>query len=213
MKVVLFFSLLCLALAPRLTVSTGEVEKIDDLGSDEVLAAARVVVSRLNEMSNSVYKTVLVDVIKGTEQVVAGYKYVLTVLVGRSIDCKKDEDSEDCHIDGTSLETWTATVVAHLWLSPQYEVTDLAKTEPPQEGENRHTSHKVGAPVPLEDLHDQYVTEAAQVAVTELNKMSNSLFKSVLVTVVDGTAQVRQWMHCIVTKGGFHRWWMGSGIL
>jgi hypothetical protein len=84
MKVVLFFSLLCLALAPRLTVSTGEVEKIDDLGSDEVLAAARVVVSRLNEMSNSVYKTVLVDVIKGTEQVSMGSReQLLYTCVGR----------------------------------------------------------------------------------------------------------------------------------
>ena len=56
----------------------GGVEEIDDLRSKEVLSAAQAAVDCLNEpavdcpnndASNSVYKTLLVDVIDGTQQV------------------------------------------------------------------------------------------------------------------------------------------------
>ena len=48
----------------------------------------------------------------------------------------------------------------------------------------------VGAPIPLEDFKEQYAVAAAQFAVQELNKMSNSLMKLVLVGISDGTVQV-----------------------
>ena len=48
----------------------------------------------------------------------------------------------------------------------------------------------VGAPVPLQVSKDRYALAAAQFAVQELNKMSNSLMKLVLVEISDGTVQV-----------------------
>ena len=69
MKAPLRLCLLSLIVAPLWAVIPGGVEKIDDLGSKEVLAAARAAVCRLNEMSDSIYETLLVDVTDGTEQV------------------------------------------------------------------------------------------------------------------------------------------------
>ena len=48
----------------------------------------------------------------------------------------------------------------------------------------------VGAPRPLKNLNDPYVQKAAQFAVSEMNKQSNSLNKMVLVKVESGTVQV-----------------------
>ena len=49
----------------------------------------------------------------------------------------------------------------------------------------------VGAPRPLKNLNDPYVQNAAQFAVSEMNKQSNSLNKVVLIKVESGTVQVR----------------------
>jgi len=48
----------------------------------------------------------------------------------------------------------------------------------------------LGSPDPLNDLNDPYVQKAAQFAVSEMSKRSNSLNKLVLVEVVGGTMQV-----------------------
>ena len=48
----------------------------------------------------------------------------------------------------------------------------------------------MGAPVPVEDVQDPDILAAADVAVTELNKRSNSLYKMVLMEVLEGTVQV-----------------------
>lgn len=81
-------------------------------------------------------------------------------------------------------------VLHHPWYSPEYEILDLEKTDTAQLNHLSHSSGKVGAPVVLEDVHDEYVLAAAEAAVSELNKRSNSLFKTVLVEVLHGTAQV-----------------------
>ena len=69
LKLVFLVSLLCAVVAPLSADLPGGVRKIDDLESEEVQAAARAVVTRLNQISNSVYKTVLVRVTAGTVQV------------------------------------------------------------------------------------------------------------------------------------------------
>ena len=69
LKLVFLVSLLCAVVAPLSADLLGGVRKIDDLESEEVQAAARAVVTRLNQISNSVYKTVLVRVTAGTVQV------------------------------------------------------------------------------------------------------------------------------------------------
>ena len=65
-----FALLLFLAvMAPNWAVSPGGMEEIDDLESDEVLAAANAAVSRVDADTNSIYKTLLVAVTDGTLQV------------------------------------------------------------------------------------------------------------------------------------------------
>ena len=72
-------------------------------------------------------------------------------------------------------------------------MTGLERTEPgereEEEGEDRHI---VGGTVSLRDSRDEYVVGAAEAAVTELNRKSNALFKTVLVDIVDSTSQVSQ---------------------
>ena len=66
-------------------------------------------------------------------------------------------------------------------------MTGLERTEP---GEEEEGEDIVGGTVPLRDSRDEYVVGAAEAAVTELNRKSNALFKTVLVDIVDGTSQV-----------------------
>lgn len=70
MKLVLFSALLsAVVVSLSANGNLGGVEKIQDLGSDEIQAAARAAVSRLNEISDSEFKKVLVKVTEGTVQV------------------------------------------------------------------------------------------------------------------------------------------------
>ena len=85
------------------------------------------------------------------------------------------------------LQTLTATVVYHPWYTPVYEIVSIEAAEA-----GTQYSRKVGAPETLKDLHDSYVVGAAEVAVTELNRRSNSLYKLVLIEVLHGTSQVRR---------------------
>ena len=59
-----------------------------------------------------------------------------------------------------------------------------------REKEQQEEDHMAGAPVPLQDLHDESVLAAAEAVVSELNKKSNAIFKTVLVEILDGTSQV-----------------------
>ena len=58
---------------------------------------------------------------------------------------------------------------------------------------------QLGAPEPLKNLNDPYVQKAAQFAVSEMSKRSNSINKLVLVEVDGGTMQVsnKSWLHSI----------------
>lgn len=47
-----------------------------------------------------------------------------------------------------------------------------------------------GAPETIQDLTSEEVLNAAQAAVKELNRRSNSMFKTVMVKVTQGTFQV-----------------------
>lgn len=82
-------------------------------------------------------------------------------------------------------------IVYHPWYAPEYEILNLEESEVQDQSSRR--SHKVGAPVPVEDVHDSYVLAAAEVAVTGLNKRSNSLHKTMLVDVLHGTVQARMY--------------------
>ena len=77
-------------------------------------------------------------------------------------------------------------VFYHPWYSPEYEILSLEKAA---QSQYSHRSHKLGGAVPIEDVHDSYVMVAANVAITELNRRSNSLFKTVLVEILHGTVQ------------------------
>lgn len=73
-------------------------------------------------------------------------------------------------------------------------LTLLATTWPsvaatsPSEGREKL---QVGGQTPLKDLKDEYAVGAAEAAVMELNRQSNSLQKLVLMEIIEGTVQVR----------------------
>ena len=68
MKLFLFLALLY-SVVTSLSANLGGAESISDLGSKEVREVARAVVSHLNNISDSEFKTVLVTVKHGTVQV------------------------------------------------------------------------------------------------------------------------------------------------
>lgn len=186
----------------------GGAVPISDLTDTRVTTAAEKAVEAINKASNSVYKTMLVEITGGTVQVVQGMKYVLTLRVGRSSHCRNDgkpATPHDCPVSEDSMETWKATVWVRVWLSPEerYQVTDLERVDTTVERVDTEVKkvdatvekqppepRLVGAPIPLEDTTDAEVVAAANVAVGDLNMRSNSLQKLVLVEVHEGTVQV-----------------------
>lgn len=79
-------------------------------------------------------------------------------------------------------------IVYHPWYSPEYEIVSLEQTSTTAQ---QHSS-KVGAPVPVDNVQDPEVLAAADAAVTEINRRSNSLYKMVLVEVLQATVQVKE---------------------
>ena len=70
-----------------------------------------------------------------------------------------------------------------------------------------------GGPSQIEDVTDPSVVAAADYAVTEMNKRSNSLYKLVRAKIVSGTVQVRPSAFVgfldAITTCAFNRSWRG----
>ena len=60
-------------------------------------------------------------------------------------------------------------------------------------------TYTVGGPTKIEDVTDSSVVAAADFAVTEMNRRSNSLYKLVRSRIVSGTKQVRPFNICRVS--------------
>ena len=107
---------------------------IEDLTDPRVMGAACAATGHITAMSNSVYKSVLVTIANGTQQVhrvnncytldasmhvllqvVNGDKYDLLIVVALSTNCTRNSQlctSVDCPIDECTQHLWSVSVVA-----------------------------------------------------------------------------------------------------
>eukprot|EP00047_Mylnosiga_fluctuans_P015665 m.48285 g.48285 ORF g.48285 m.48285 type:complete len:652 (-) comp6026_c0_seq1:123-2078(-) len=113
------------AVAPSTpTPMVGGSEPVD-VASTEVTDAAVCAVAALNARSNSVYQLELVDVITGTQQVVAGMRYHLTMTVASAKTCLNNGATPSlatCPVDLSTAAQYTADVVVTPWATPSCTV-------------------------------------------------------------------------------------------
>lgn len=96
-----------------------------DVESEAIVDAGRHAVMMMNARSNNLYATVLVRVLSGTKQVVAGMKYHLRVEVGDSV-CRnvrgKIRTIEECPLLRTSnTQVYSMDLLWRSWMTPPYE--------------------------------------------------------------------------------------------
>ncbi|KAL3873003.1 hypothetical protein ACJMK2_036166 [Sinanodonta woodiana] len=99
-----------------------------DSNSQAVQSAAVFAVDAMNKQSNSLYKTMLVEVSSAQEQVVAGMNYKLVLLVGESSTCKNDGTTGltllNCPVDQRK-HNCEVVVWDQPWRTPRYQLTSF----------------------------------------------------------------------------------------
>ncbi|KAK3576336.1 hypothetical protein CHS0354_039743 [Potamilus streckersoni] len=99
-----------------------------DSNSQAVQAAAVFAVDAMNKQSNSLYKTMLIEVSSAQEQVVAGMNYKLVLLVGESSTCKNDGTTGltllNCPVDQRK-HNCDVVVWDQPWRTPRYQLTSF----------------------------------------------------------------------------------------
>ncbi|XP_065833126.1 cathepsin L-like isoform X3 [Oscarella lobularis] len=125
------FSVLCVVAGVFAT--PGGVNEIDPSDSN-VQAAADFAVGEISAQSKTVNPYVRTS-ISGTQQVVAGLKYELTIKVAESSTCSKtDELSLDlCTVDMTTIHYFRAVVLWQSWMSPDYTLLEFNEVPPSDE--------------------------------------------------------------------------------
>lgn len=165
---------------------------IDDFSDPLVIGAACAAVDQITTISNSKYKSVFVLIANGTKQVVNGFKYDLLMVVALSTTCERDSElctSADCPIDERTKYLWMASVVAPptpVNMTINYMVLNVSRVMHIGQGGGGGGGMKM----PLQNFSDPKVMGAACAAVDQITEMSNSVYKSVLVTIISGTYQV-----------------------
>eukprot|EP01137_Pigoraptor_chileana_P026521 Opistho-2@7919 len=166
-----------------------------DFSDKEVADALAFAIDTVNARSNSLFRTVLVRPISGTQQVVNGIKYCLTFEAGRSHLCLNTpsaaQDLSLCAVDADSVQQYTVTVVAHasgeanfialgdVQINPTAPVALGAGAAEPVEPDFPH----------VQDWTNPTVVGALEAAVERINAMSNSALRNVLVKPVSGSLQ------------------------
>jgi len=89
-----------------------------------VMDAATCAVAFLNKQSNSAYQLELVDVVSGTQQVVAGMKYSLVFNAGLSTACLNDGSTPNsaCPVAQETVAPYKAVVLIQSWMTPSCTV-------------------------------------------------------------------------------------------
>lgn len=106
------------------------VQEDAEVGDEGILAAVDFVMKDMNSRRNSLYRTMPVDLIDVKKQVVAGFKYSFTLLIGGS-KCKNNgspKSLEDCPVDKINGKMEKCYVEVHHqpWLEEPLEVIKLS---------------------------------------------------------------------------------------
>jgi len=96
-----------------------------DLNSNEVQHASKFAVTKLSEMSNSMYHKKLIIVTSAETQVVAGTNYFITFDIGTT-GCKKNEIHRD-NIDNCVVTEKVETCEVKVWDRPWLKKCELTK--------------------------------------------------------------------------------------
>jgi hypothetical protein len=117
----------CLVAVASAESRVGAPVPIEDVNEPLVQGAVLFAMKNVNAQSNSVYAFVHTQV-TGTQQVVSGVKYVLTIKISPTACVNEGEavTIEDCPpLDSPAGKTVSASIWSRPWMSPPYEVLDL----------------------------------------------------------------------------------------
>ncbi|XP_065919145.1 uncharacterized protein [Dysidea avara] len=157
---------------------------IQNFTDPRVLGAACAAANRITEMSNSVYKQVVVSVLNGTYQVVNGLKYDLVIEVALSTTCDRNSPecfANDCPIDDRTQMLWTTSVVASPTPQPTYTILSVSLI---------HNGGSGGGKMIIRNFTDPRILGAACATAMWITARSNTAYKQVVVSVLNGTYQV-----------------------
>ncbi|XP_049828716.1 kininogen-1-like [Schistocerca gregaria] len=158
-----------------------------DVSEEGVKNAVDFALTEIDKTSNSAYKQALVQILSAQRQVVAGTLYHLQFEVGDS-NCDKRSSGTDseCSVkDGSNHQVCSVKVWDRPWLNKK-EVTHLhcsAKSA-------RRRRQTIPGGLADADVNEEGVKKAADFALTEIEKTSNSAYKQTLVQILSAKKQV-----------------------
>ncbi|XP_078591933.1 kininogen-1-like [Branchiostoma floridae x Branchiostoma japonicum] len=178
---------LSVALAEKTRVGGAVEMTAAELADPALLEIANFAVSRIDEWTNGIYRSKLVQVLSGKRQVVAGYKYILE-LEKATTTCPKMGmiTLEDCplHPDYTN-EICHVEIYVVPW-NGEREVLEQGCRQKPTK---RQFGGLAGGLHPT-DTNSPKVLEIAAFAVDTINDQSNSMYLSKLVHIHSASTQV-----------------------
>jgi len=144
----------------------------------------------LNAQSNSMFWQQHTEVISATQQVVAGFKWVIQIRLGSS-QCPKAAESHslvECPVNDSEL--YELQILEQDWMTPKYTLLSHGMAliyDPPEATEA--PSQPVGSAQPVSIL-DGPMLEALDAGMESLNAQSNSMFWQQHTEVISATQQV-----------------------
>ncbi|XP_069682652.1 uncharacterized protein [Periplaneta americana] len=172
--------------------------------SDPVIQEmANIGLNHINSQSNSACTQEIVRIIEARKQVVAGMMYTVTMEVGCTTCLKgQNGDANICN-QHSNNQICVVKVWDKPWLNfrevqeatcsaasqPATETANRAKREQSVNRRKRHADVLVGAPIQA-DINDPAVQEMANLALTELDRTSNALYKQKIVHILEARKQV-----------------------
>lgn len=171
----------------------GGPENIDDLTEPGVVAAANAAVQYLNGQNSPDSKElILVRIISGTQQVINGVRYRLNIEVAEAQACLNDITSTiyQCPVNMNTVNTWVVVVTVSSGSPMTYTVESTTLAAQPTNSGTDDNTPLPGGKMVIEDFSGPHILGATCAAVDQITAMSNSVYKSILVTIKNGTYQV-----------------------
>ncbi|XP_073996147.1 cathepsin F-like isoform X3 [Rhodnius prolixus] len=158
--------------------------------SEEIKAAANFAAERIDQMSNSIYKQILVRILEATSQVAAGIKMDLKLELGNT-ECMKNMDKKaNCEVVSENAEKMICRV--SVWSQPWKQSSGKShlKLSKFYCGPFYRTKRSLVGGESSLDTNDKRVTDLTDYVEDELTNRSNSQYTKTIVKVLNATVQV-----------------------
>uniref|UniRef100_A0A161MSA0 Cysteine proteinase cg12163 isoform x2 n=1 Tax=Triatoma infestans TaxID=30076 RepID=A0A161MSA0_TRIIF len=167
----------------------GEPEEVS-VETEVIREAANFAAQRIDAMSNSIYKQILVRILDATSQIVAGIKMNLKLELGNTECMKNMHKQTNCGVVSKNAEKMICRV--SVWSQPwkQNSSKPSMKLTSFSCGPFYRTKRSfVGGESPI-DTNDKRITDLTNYIEDELTSRSNSQYTKTIAQVVNATTQV-----------------------